>query len=230
MLSTAGSNTLSFGANASFTTGGSSSTLTVTSSVIDFGSHTLTDATTGSAIIVNSPSGALTIEAASGGTGALVSTGGNISVTPSSGLLTFQTDGGSAATIRLNTGGTGTVTTTSGSSGTAIAANTTVSSDSVMTMNVNGGTLTNNGVVAYTGSATSTNTIVLQSTSSLTFAGGNGTTTGLFNTAAASNTLEISGTTIDFGSAVVTNHTSGKCYCCGITIGRPDHRRRQREY
>ena len=110
LLSTAGTNTLSFGANTSFTTGGSSSALTITSSVIDFGSHTVTDATSGSAIIVNSPSGALTIEAGSGGTGTLVSTGGNISVTPSSGLLTFQSDGGSAATIRLNTGGTGTVT------------------------------------------------------------------------------------------------------------------------
>ena len=80
---------------------------------------------------------------------------GNISISPNSGVLTFQADGmtPTSTTIHLNTGGTGTVTTASGASGTTVTTGTIVSSDSAMTMNVNsGGTLTNSGNIETTGS------------------------------------------------------------------------------
>ena len=80
-------------------------------------------------------------------------------------------------------------------------------------------------LLLYNGSATNANTIVLQSTSTITFAGGNGSTTGLYNTGAASNTLKISGTTVDFGSATVTNGTSASCYYSNFTIWCSDYRR-----
>ena len=174
-LTTAGSNTLSFGSNTSFTPGSSNNTLTMTSAVVDFGSHTATDARSGSGITVTSPSGGLTVEGTSGGTGTLLSTGGNISITPNSGLLTFQSDGGSAAIIALNTGGTGTVTTTSGASGTTVATNTTVSSDSAIVMNENDGTFTNNGTVTFTAGTSVGASITLQSTGTLVLAGTTGT-------------------------------------------------------
>ena len=219
-VTTAGSNTLSFGSNVAFTPGSSSNTLTMTSSTVDFGSHTVTDATSASGITVTSPAGALTIEGASGGTGTLLSTAGNISITPNSGLLTFQSDGGSATIIDLHTDGIGTVTTTSGVGGTTVAGNTTVASDSAMTLNENGGTFTNNGTIVFTPGTTVGASITLQSTGTMAIAG----TTGVL-TPGAGNHLSISaptfitlnnglsqtvtGTVVDISTALLQGAGSG---------------------
>ena len=74
--STAGSNTLSFGNSMSFSPGSSSNTLTLTSSIVDLSTHTITDSRSGSGVTVNSASGGLTIEGGNTSAGTLVTTAG----------------------------------------------------------------------------------------------------------------------------------------------------------
>ena len=154
-ISTAGSNTLSFGNNIAFQPGtGGTHMLSLSSSIIDLGINTIsTSATGGAKIALTSPSGGLTIEGGSGGTGTLSSgTSNTITITPSSGLLTFQSDGASATTIIIMGTGTPTITISSGASGMTLASNTTLQTRGNTTINITGGgTLTNNGTLTTNG-------------------------------------------------------------------------------
>ena len=88
-VNTTATNTVTFASNVSFTPGGSSHTLTIDASVIDLGSHTVSNATSGSQFVVDSPTGGLTIEGGSGGTGILLSNAAPLSITPT-GFIDFS--------------------------------------------------------------------------------------------------------------------------------------------
>lgn len=196
------SGVISVGTNTLTVSGGANFVISTPS--LTFGNGGALAASGASAITINSGGATnLTVTGTTGNVATVSTVGGTINIQPTAGrTLTFAQSGAGATTINLNGGS---VTTTT-SAATNVNSGVTVASNNNITMNVNGSTITNDGLVT---SANANGAVNLVSTSSLTMSGagsytvtGGGASAQVSASAGGANALILNGSfSVDAGAA-----------------------------